>query len=303
MTYAAGFDVRVKEDVMLGMAVKLGCVGVAIGIMAMVGPPGGVDEGGGAARVREGAGDADWAAEPPRDLTRQEFLDLVEAPISAERLARAGDQFRFARMPDGKVHVRIANMWRLGTSDVPARLVAVPAYGGGQAVEWEIDPPRGTVVIDWDRPLVPRWRVIERPVGAYKRRTILLSLIKRTDVEELVGSRLVEMPGALEVPVARVSEPVDPTTIEREWIREPLPPGVRLRLLWPHGVFDAWLEVKAADGSSVWEGPVSRERIEFERRVEGDVWAADPARAVIYFPKDMPEGDVQISVRWLTEVP
>jgi hypothetical protein len=287
------------------MAIKLGCVGAATGIMAMVvvGPPGGADEEGGVARVREGAGDADWAVEPPREATRQEFLDLVEAPISAERLARAGDQFRFARMPDGKVHVRIANMWRLGTSDVPARLVAVPAYGGGQAVEWEIDSRLGRIFVDEHRPLVPRWRVIERPVGAYKRRTILLSLIKRKDVDRLVGACLVEMPGALEVPVARVSEPVDPTTIEREWIREPRAPGVRLRLPWPRGVFDAWLEVKAADGSSVWEGPVSRERMEYERLAEGDSWAADPARAAIYFPKEMPEGDVQISVRWLTEVP
>lgn len=200
-------------------------------------------------------------------------------------------------MPDGKVHVRVRELWRLSSYLSTGKLLAVPAAAGARANVWWLQSMPG--FLPACREFQPVWRSIEGLPEAESGASLVMTVLDYSKPDTLVGSVVIMIPPMKEIPVAQLSAPVDSATVKREVCSVSESSGIQLKLPWPEGVVDAWLAVTGSDGNQIMQGVASRGGTDREVWFWSDLRRADPSWSSIELPKGMDPESVRVEVWWI----
>jgi hypothetical protein len=200
-------------------------------------------------------------------------------------------------MPDGKVHVRVRELWRLSSYLSTGKLLAVPAAAGARANVWWLQSMPG--FLSQCPEFQPVWRPIEGLPDAESGGSLVLSVVDHARPDTLAGSAVVTIPPLAEIAVARLSASVDLGKIKREVCTEHERKRLKLTLPWPEGVVDAWLAVTGSDGNQIMQGVASRGGTDREVWFWSELRWADPSSGSIEVPKGMDPESVRVEVWWI----
>lgn len=225
------------------------------------------------------------AMKPALEVERKDAIESI--PARTELLV----------MPDGMIHVRVRELWRISSMFDRGKLVAVPVSAGAKACVWWLECYQGSM--SYCGEFRPVWRRLEGISDSESRSPVLISVIDHSRQDVVVGSVVMSIPPLAEVLVAQLSTPADPATVKREVQLSHRTKGVRLTLPWPDRAIDAWLTVSGPDGKQIMQGVASRGGTDREEWFMSEQRCGDPVWGTIWLPEGVDPESVLVEVRWI----